>query len=74
MDDADKTQEYAEAEEAMRRKAAEAKATHHKKLVERCLDCECELPSARREAGYQFCIDCATALEKQAKLYRKVQS
>ena len=72
MDDADKTQEYAEAAEALQRRAAEAKASHPTKLHTHCLDCECELPSVRREAGYQFCVDCATALEKRAKFFRKV--
>lgn len=71
MDDADKTQEYAEAEEAFRRKQAEAKTSHPPKFTDNCLECECELPSARRDAGYQFCVECATANEKRAKLYRR---
>jgi RNA polymerase-binding transcription factor DksA len=72
MDEVDRTQERLDAEELLRQRQRAAAAAKSTPTVENCLECEAPIEPIRKAFGFQFCIECATALERRAKGFRQL--
>ena len=38
-------------------------------IAEECVECGEEIPEARRDLGFEFCVACAETIEKQEALF-----
>ena len=69
MDDADVTQARLEAEDALRRRRAEADAAKPQQHFRECQECGDELPEVRRRYGCRLCVECQSRVERKHKLF-----